>query len=290
MSHAQRIKYDRPVPALSDLSVTEFLTLSRVGFLPHGLVVGCSVYDAGYGNFYQQTREITNMSQAMRAARMLAVKRMRDQARQHDAEGVVGVRLMVEHHQWRGGHNVAKFVALGTAVAFDHEHGPEEFQHAPALRLQNGDPFTSDLSGQDFVTLLRAGYRPVELAMGCCVYEIDPSYLAQYQTTYRNEEITEYTQAFFDARETAMDRLAQDLFKEWPPGHVDCPVGVVGMTVEETTHGDATLQPTLSGSVYRRTAVVEYTAVGTAVAALQPNDPRRAPRLPAPNIVVPLDR
>ena len=36
----------RPVPALSDLSVTEFLTLSRLGFLPHGLVVGASVYEA----------------------------------------------------------------------------------------------------------------------------------------------------------------------------------------------------------------------------------------------------
>jgi uncharacterized protein YbjQ (UPF0145 family) len=283
-------KYARPVPALSDLSVTEFLTLSRVGFLPHGLVVGCSVYDAGVGAFYQQTREITNMSQAMRAARQLAVRRMRQQARALDAEGVVGVRLLVEHHQWRGGDNVAKFIALGTAVGFDHEHGPEEFQHAPPLRLASGEPFTSDLSGQDFVTLMRAGYRPVELAMGSCVYEIDPSYLATYQSTYRNEEITEYTQAFFDARETAMDRLAQDLFREWPPGHPDSPVGVVGMTVEETTHGDASVVPTIGGPVYRRTAVVEYTAVGTAVAMLAPNDPRRAKQLPAPAIVVPLDR
>ena len=38
-----RTKYARPVPALSDLSVTEFLTLSRIGFLPHGMVIGCAV-------------------------------------------------------------------------------------------------------------------------------------------------------------------------------------------------------------------------------------------------------
>jgi uncharacterized protein YbjQ (UPF0145 family) len=288
--NVQRTKYDRPVPALSDLSVTEFLTLSRVGFLPHGLVVGCSVYDAGAGGYYQQTREITQLSNAMRAARQLAVKRMRDQARAHDAEGVVGVRLMVEHHTWRGGHTVAKFVALGTAVAFDHEHGPEEFQHAPPLRLQNGDPFTSDLSGQDFVMLLRAGYRPIELAMGSCVYEIDPGYLAAYTgATWLNEEIPAYTQAFFDARETAMDRLAQDLFREWPPGHADSPVGVVGMTVEETTHAVPLQLPAYRASG-NSTAVVEYTAVGTAVAMLAPGDPRRAKQLPAPNIVVPLDR
>ena len=39
-------RMSRPVPALSDLSVTEFLTLSRMGFLPHGLVIGASVFEA----------------------------------------------------------------------------------------------------------------------------------------------------------------------------------------------------------------------------------------------------
>ena len=87
---------------------------------------------------------------------------------------------MVEHHRWRGGHTVAKFIALGTAIAFDHEHGPEEFMTAPTLRLKGGHPFTSDLSGQDFVMLLRAGYRPISLAMGSCVYEVDPSIVSLY--------------------------------------------------------------------------------------------------------------
>jgi uncharacterized protein YbjQ (UPF0145 family) len=270
------------VPALSDLSVTEFLTLSRVGFLPHGMVVGCAVYDAGVGQYWRQTHELAQMSEAMRLARRIAVDRMREQAKELDAEGVVGVRLHVEHHTWRGGHNVAKFVALGTAIAFDHEHGPEELQHAPPLRLADGQPFTSDLSGQDFVTLMRAGYRPVDLAMGCCVYEIDRRAVGLFNT--RNEEIPEYTQAFFDARETAMDRLAQDLFGRWPPGHVDAPVGVVGMTVTEQMHGER------SQLMIRDVPVVEFTAIGTAVAPLPAGDPRRAAQLPMPAIVVPLDR
>nr|HEX4317017.1 heavy metal-binding domain-containing protein [Kofleriaceae bacterium] len=279
---AAKTKYRRPAVALSDLSVTEFLTLSRVGFLPHGMVVGCAVYDAGVGAYQRRTHELDQMSEAMRAARAIAVSRMREQAKELDAEGVVGVRLNVEHHTWRGGHNVAKFVALGTAIAFDHEHGPEELQHAPPLRLADGEPFTSDLSGQDFVTLLRAGYRPVDLAMGCCVYEIDRTAVGTFNL--RNEEIAEYTSAFFDAREAAMDRLAQDLFKRWPPGHPDAPAGVVGMTVTEMIHGEkAQLQ-------LRQVPVVEFTAVGTAVAHLQPGDPRRAAQLPTPAIVVPLDR
>jgi hypothetical protein len=38
------------------------------------------------------------------------------------------------------------------------------------------------------------------------------------------------------------------------------------------------------------TAVVEFSAVGTAVAHLDPHDPRRAPQPPKPHLVVPLDR
>jgi len=276
------IKYARPIPALSDLSVTEFLTLSRVGFLPHGFVVGCSVYDAGFAVYQRRTHELEQMSIAMREARRLAVARMRAQAKNLDAEGIVGVRLTVEHHTWRGGHNIAKFIALGTAIAFDHEHGPAELQHAPPLRLADGQPFTSDLSGQDFVMLLRAGFRPVELAMGNCVYEIDRSAVGLFNS--KTEEIAEYTTAFFDARETAMDRLTQDLFSRWPPGHPDAPTGVVGMTVTEAIHGERGLMQV------RQVPVVEFTAVGTAVAPLQLGDPRRAPQLPTPAVVVPLDR
>jgi uncharacterized protein YbjQ (UPF0145 family) len=215
----------------------------------------------------------------MRTARNLAVSRMRKRARALAAEGVVGVRLLIEHHRWRSGHTVAKFVALGTAIAFDHEHGPDEFHGAPSLALADGAPFTSDLSGQEFVALLRVGYRPVELAMGTCVYQLDPRAAGQYAN--QNLELAQYTQAFFDAREAAMDRLQRDLFKEWPPGHVDAPVGVVGMSVEELAHG---------GVGYQGPPVVEFTAVGTAVARLRPDDPRRAKEKVKPAIVVPLDQ
>jgi uncharacterized protein YbjQ (UPF0145 family) len=282
VTQAAKTKYARPMPALSDLSVTEFLTLSRMGFLPHGMVIGCAVVDAGVPVYQGVTGEVEMLSWAMRNARHLAVSRMRAQAKNLDAEGVVGVRLSLEHHVWRGGHNVAKLIALGTAIAFDHEHGAEELQHAPPLRLVDGQPFTSDLSGQDFVTLLRAGFRPVDLAMGSCVYEISRSAVGTFNT--RNEEIPEYTNAFFDARETAMDRLAQDLFQRWPAGHPDAPTGVVGMTVSEAIHGESGLGRVLA------VPVVEFTAVGTAVAPLAAGDPRRAAQLPTPAIVVPLDR
>ncbi len=291
----------RPVPALSDLSVTEFLTLSRAGFLPYGLVIGSSVYNAGAlqteaKGFFDAiaaafsgaaptytTGEAVQLSHAMRAARALAIDDLRAQAEQLGAEGVVGVRLKVEHHQWRGGNQVAKFFALGTAVGFDPDHAPAEFRGAPSLRQASGRPFTSDLSGQDFVALLRAGYRPVTVTTGTCVYQLDVREAAAFSGY--NAEMTSYTQAFLDARELAMERLQHDLFQEWPPGHPDCPIGIVGMTVEENAYGGRGMSRTYQGP-----PLVEFSAIGTAIAPLAPNDPRRARQHPRPITVVPLDR
>ena len=296
----------RPVPALSDLSVTEFLTLSRMGFLPHGLVVGASVYEADtrgsagkvdlLGALFGQgplitpppTGEVVALSEAVRAARTLAIERMRVQAAQVNAEGVVGVRLEVEHHLWRGNHQIAKFVAIGTAVGFDREHGPVELRQAPSLRLANGAPFTSDLSGQDFVALLRAGYRPITVASGTCVYQLDLREMARYRGY--NAEISEYTRAFFDARETAMGRLQHDLFSWWPPGHPDAPTGIVGMTVSESAHRPQMLGGRSSAVAGSTAPIVEFTAVGTAIIPLHPSDPRRAAKVVKPLVVVPLDR
>ena len=268
----------RPVPALSELSVTEFLTLSRAGYFPHGLVIGSCIYEAGNQyNWMVSTSEVTQLSGALRSARGLAISRMRKQAWELGAEGVVDVRLQVEHDVWRGSRQVAKFVAMGTAVGFDPAYARPEVRGARSLHLADGTPFTSDLTAPDFVTLLRAGYRPISLAMGACVYGLDPRHLRAYRT--QDAEVSEYTQAFFDARETAMDRLQQDLFKEHPEGTPDAPAGIVGMTVSEAVYGGGRSAP-----------IVEFTAVGTAVAELAPNDPRRGPAHARPQLVVPLDR
>ena len=268
----------RPTPALSELSVTEFLTLSRLGFLPHGLVIGSSIYEAG--NQYDwvvATGEVTALSNALRAARALAINRMRVQASQLGAEGVVDVKVKVEHDLWRGGRQVAKFVATGTAVGFDPSHAPPALRNAPTLHLADGGPFTSDVSGHDFVALLRAGYRPLTVAMGACVYGLDPREMRRYRGV--DDEVTVYTQAFFDARETAMDRLQQDLFAEHPQGGPDSPARIVGVSVTENIYGGG-----------RGAPIIEFNAIGTAVAELHPNDARRGPAHARPQVAVPLDR
>ncbi len=101
------------------------------------------------------------MTQAMYHARELAMTRMEEEADQLGADGVVGVRLDVSRYEWGG--DLAEFIAIGTAVR--HREGVLH-------RAANGRPFTSDLSGQDFYTLLSAGYRPLGLVMGTCVYHV----------------------------------------------------------------------------------------------------------------------
>src|SRR5438270_4795827 len=144
----------------SDLSVNEFLLVKQVGFDPLGLVVGSSIYHIGFQQSnWNQNQEMGVLTQAMYHARELAMTRMEEEADQLGADGIVGVRLDVGRYEW--GADLAEFIAIGTAV----KHRGGELHRAP-----NGRPLTSDMSGQDFATLRRAGYRPVGMVMGNCVY------------------------------------------------------------------------------------------------------------------------
>ena len=101
------------------------------------------------------------LSEAMYSARHLAMTRMEEEADQLGADGIVGVRLDIGRYEW--GPNMAEFIAIGTAV----KHREGVLHRAP-----NGRPFQSDLSGQEFWTLLRTGHRPVGMVMGSCVYHV----------------------------------------------------------------------------------------------------------------------
>lgn len=220
----------------SDLSVNEFLLVKQAGFDPLGLVVGSSIYHIGYQqSSWSQNQEMTVLTQAMYHARELAMTRMEEEADQLGADGIVGVRLEVGRYEW--GADLAEFIAIGTAV----KHREGALHRAP-----NGRPFTSDLSGQDFWTLLSSGYRPVGMVMGNCVYHVAHQGLrGWFKQIGQNQEMPNFTQALYDARELAMERMqeeAEGLQSE----------GIVGVQIHERSHG--------WGS-----HVIEFFAVGTAV-------------------------
>ncbi len=158
----ERLRQNKAGLFTSDLSVNEFLLVKEAGFEPLGLVVGSSIYHIGIQMAsWKKSQELTVLSEAMYGARQLAMTRMEEEADQLGADGIVGVRLDIGRYEW--GQDMAEFIAIGTAV----KHREGALHRAP-----NGRPFTSDLSGQDFWTLLRTGHRPVGMVMGSCVYHV----------------------------------------------------------------------------------------------------------------------
>jgi uncharacterized protein YbjQ (UPF0145 family) len=237
----------------SDLSVNEFLLVKQSGFEPLGLVLGSSIYHIGFQQAnWSKNQEMGVLTQAMYHARELAMTRMEEEADQLGADGVVGVRLDIGRYEW--GAELAEFIAVGTAV----KHAGGELHRAP-----NGRPFTSDLSGQDFATLLRAGYRPVGLSMGNCVYHVAHQGLrASWKQVGRNLEMPNYTQALYQARELAMERM-QNEADELKAG------GIVGVQLVERSHG--------WGS-----HVIEFFAIGTAVVPISATHEIERPTLVMP--------
>ena len=238
----------------SDLSVNEFLLVKEAGFDPLGLVVGSSIYHIGWQKpALNQSQELETLTQAMYHARELAMTRMEEEADAIGADGIVGVRLEVGRQEW--GENLAEFIAVGTAI---------KARSGESHRAPNGRPFTSDLSGQDFWTLVRAGYRPVSFVMGNCVYHVGyQGVKAWFSQIGQNVEMPTYTQAIYDARELALARMqaeAEDLQAD----------GIVGATIKESSHG--------WGS-----HVIEYFAVGTSIVATRADH-----TIPAPSLVLPL--
>src|ERR1700735_4012475 len=205
----------------SDLSVDEFLLVKQAGVEPLGVVLGSSIYHIGFQQaMWNQSQELGVLTQAMYHARELAMTRMEEEADQLGADGIVGVRLDIGRYEW--GADLAEFIAVGTAV----RHAGGELHRAP-----NGRPFTSDMSGQDFATLLRAGYRPVGLVMGNCVYHVArQGMLASLRQIGRNVEMTNFTQALYEAREMAMERMQTEA-EAVEAG------GLVGVRLNQASHG-----------------------------------------------------
>jgi uncharacterized protein YbjQ (UPF0145 family) len=220
----------------SDLAVNEFVAVDEAGFEPLGMVMGSSIYHIGFQTAgFKTSQELTILTQAMYNARQLAMTRMEEEADQLGADGVVGVRLKVEFYEW--GEDMAEFSAIGTAV----KHRDGVMHRAP-----NGRPFTSALTGQQFSTLIQFGHRPVGMVMGNCVYHVAHQSMRQMmRNAGQNVEMGLFTQALYDSRELAVQRMqaeAQGVQAR----------GIVGVTIDQ-------------GSFVWGGHVIEFFALGTAV-------------------------
>ncbi len=267
MSDGQQIPADLPKDAsrrlaelehglfTSDLSVNEFLLVKEAGFHPLGFVMGSSIYHIGLQTRrWGKSQELDKLTGAMYDARELAMTRMEEEAEALGADGVVGVRLDVNYYEW--GRDAAEFIAMGTAVKAE-----DNTSHRNVL----GKPFTSDLSGQDFWTIMQTGHVPQGLVMGTCVYHIAHRGFGQaLGTVGQNVELPNFTQALYEARELAMTRMQDEANRLQASG-------IVGVRLEEKSHqwGSHT---------------IEFLALGTAVTKRD-----EAVVLPKPTTIISLD-
>jgi len=140
----------------SSLTTGEFAAIRSVGFEPVGQVFGAAVYAAGAASgscCAAAGGSFGPLVEAMYQARHTAIDRMTTECARLGGHGVVGVRLSRGSFPLGG----LEFTAIGTAV------------RAPGVADGRRQPFTSDLSGQDFARLIMTGWVPVGLALGISI-------------------------------------------------------------------------------------------------------------------------
>jgi len=268
----------------SSLTSGEFAAVRSAGFEPVGQVLGAAVYaagaasgsccpaaggSAGGGMPGPSAAQVPGQGspgsfgplvEAMYQARHTAIDRMTTECARLGGHGVVGVRLSRGSFPLGG----LEFTAIGTAVrASGAAHGRWE-------------PFTSDLSGQDFAKLIMAGWVPAGLALGISVgsRHDDRTTARQARWGSGNAEIAGWTELVSESRHDARRQLEREVRQLGAEGVViaamqlrvsqrDCPV-----------------------TVGRRDHIVETTLIGTAIARFSPAGRRHAgPAL----AVMPLD-
>jgi uncharacterized protein YbjQ (UPF0145 family) len=246
----------------SDLSVPELALVNEQKFVPLGQVMGSSVYHVGFQwrtqtwrNSYRQGQgaayEMDVLTQAFYNARHLALGRLRQEAELLGATGVVGVRLERKEYEW--GAEMLEFAAIGTAIR--EENLVVKADARPQV-------FLSELSGQEFWQLRKAGFRPCGVAVGNCTYYQIPSWNTRNvvqggifnSQSWQNVELPDYTQSLYTARSLAMSRMEAEARSVGGTGIVSVDVQLQA----EPAHMD-------SGGGTRIDMMYHFTAIGTAI-------------------------
>ena len=179
------------------LSVPGSVGVESVGLTPVGEVMGCLVQHIGWQGFGGcsgsgwgfSSRTVTSGAgfrfagyrpyvDALYRGYGTAIDRMAQEAQALGADGVVDVRITVEHL----GNGNQEFLAMGTAVR-------------AAARARPARIFVTDLPGQDVAKAMHAGWVPVSIALGISVAVRHDDYRTQGQASgWQNSEVSGYTE------------------------------------------------------------------------------------------------
>jgi uncharacterized protein YbjQ (UPF0145 family) len=248
----------------SDLTTSEFLLVREAGFRPVTQVMGSCVYNVGWqstqlgglwGSPGGGTVELDVQSEAWNEARRLALTRLRLEAKTAGADAVLGVEITRGTYDWAQG--LIEFAAIGTAVVSE--------------RYEFGDDvFLSSLSGQQFASLVRAGWMPVGIVAGSTItYTVGGMQtiqaLSSYGSRWQNQELSELSQGVYATRQRAMRHIEQQARE------LDA-AGVVGVRIDQRHHPREVDQQ----GYKRLDLIVTMHVLGTAVVEI--DEPEEAPQ------------
>jgi uncharacterized protein YbjQ (UPF0145 family) len=171
------------------------------GFTPKHFAFGNVAYSIGLGGgiagaFRGLAKgEVKEFSQVFNHTRHLALQRIRQEARTHGGNCVVGIRTSIIPFQ-----GMQEMVMVGTSSF--HEGYDASY---------NDQPATSDLTCEETWNLAHLGYLPIRLVLGCSVYSIGlVGGITAALKSFARGEIDEMTKLIYDARENALHHIAED--------------------------------------------------------------------------------
>ena len=243
----------------SDLSIDEVLLLQSIGWEPVDLVFGVSWWSVPWGTWQWQTGEASAAVEAFTGALDRAGQNLRTEAAAVRASGVVGVEIDIRVN---GSH--IDVGLTGTAVR-PVRRTPRGGDPGTKRQSQQADAiWISGLSARDFALLTRSGWWPLGLAGGAS-FVVAPRRTARQWAAQQtqNVELPNLTEALYQAREGAMERMQRAAMEL----HAD---GVVGVKLRE-------------GPLFNA-RIMQFAALGTAV-HLREEEHRRV----TPEMVLSLD-
>jgi uncharacterized protein YbjQ (UPF0145 family) len=170
------------------------------------------------------------------------------------ADAVVGVQLNTGAHDWA--ENSIEYIVLGTAVRH-----PERSREANT----SGRAVLTELSVADYSKLLGAGFQPAGIVAWSSIFFVAASPETQMMSGLvgqlgfpENQELREFTQGVYEARETVVQRMTAQAVQLGASG-------VVGTRINHTIG-----RVSMGGGRYQRGGLmVSFHAIGTAIRQVQ---------------------
>lgn len=170
------------------------------GFKPLSFVFGNVAYSLGIGksilsSFKQLGRgEIKELSGIFNQTRHLALQRIVANAAQNNANAVVGIETPILQSA-----GITEMLMIGTAS-----------QSQNLKSLTDSNILTSGLSNLEMWNLTKLGFAPMQLVIGTSVYSLGlMGGISAALKSFIKGEITELTTLIYDARENALNQIAE---------------------------------------------------------------------------------